>query len=82
METIVLFTRAIKAFVLRKPIVSTLIALAAVFGGYWYYSGGSGEEKINFSEVKRGTVSQVVSVTGRVKPSKDANLSFEKLIVY
>ncbi len=60
-----------------SPWVSAFIALILAAGG-WYFWGTNKTAEIKTVEVIRGTVEQTVSVTGKVKPAKDAKLSFEK----
>lgn len=65
-----------KAIVL-KPLVLTGIGIVVVTGLYVYSNRGTG---LIYETVaaKKGDVSQEVSVTGRVKPSKSIELEFEK----
>lgn len=66
----------VKSLIVRRPWVSVLIA-AIVLGGAVYLSKNN-TPTLKFAEVKRGEVSQVISVTGIVKPSEEVKLSFEK----
>ncbi|HEY4513922.1 MAG TPA: efflux RND transporter periplasmic adaptor subunit [Candidatus Paceibacterota bacterium] len=69
---------AIKAF-LANHLWSSVFAVMFLSGGaWWYLAGGNDAEKANFSVVERGTVSQLVSVTGTVRPASEVSLSFEK----
>ncbi len=55
-----------------------MLALAILGSGWWYYGTKSKQAIVDFTLVKKGTVSQVVSVTGKVKSAQDVELSFEK----
>lgn len=65
-----------KNFILRWPWIAGLVVIAV--GGFWYFSSTKTKAPVDYAVVERGTVSQVVSVTGNVKPASDASLSFEK----
>ncbi|MBI2035789.1 MAG: efflux RND transporter periplasmic adaptor subunit [Candidatus Liptonbacteria bacterium] len=60
-----------------RPYVAALIAIAAASGGFWYFSGG-GEPAGETITVTRGNVVQEVSITGKVRPVQEVQLSFEK----
>ena len=66
-----------KNLVLKWPWITGLI-VAVVAGGFWYFMRTGAETPVDYVLVERGTVSQVVSVTGYVKPAGDVDLSFEK----
>ena len=66
-----------KNFLLKRPWV-TVAVVALVAGGYWYFSSSETATPTGYAVVERGTVSQVVSVTGKVEPASNADLSFEK----
>src|SRR3989344_907392 len=66
-----------KNFLLKRPWV-TVAVVALVAGGYWYFSSSEAATPTGYAVVERGTVSQVVSVTGKVEPASNADLSFEK----
>ena len=68
----------IKDFYMRHPWVT--VALALIIAGlvWWYWGSRDAETEITTTTVMRGTVFQLVSVTGTVKPASNVNLSFEK----
>ncbi|MDO8522205.1 MAG: efflux RND transporter periplasmic adaptor subunit [bacterium] len=66
-----------KNLILKWPWITGLIIVAGV-GGLLYFTRTKTPASVDYSVVERGTVSQVVSVTGYVKPSSAVNLSFEK----
>jgi multidrug efflux pump subunit AcrA (membrane-fusion protein) len=72
------YIESIKEFSKKRPWLTAIIAIAVIFGGYSYYKNSSKVPVIDFETVTRGTVSQVVSVTGKVKPAQTVDLSFEK----
>lgn len=72
------FFKSIKTFAVKRPWTTALIAIILVGVGFWYYKSKTSVTQINFTVIKKGEVSQIVSVTGRVKPAKDVELSFEK----
>ena len=78
MEKVNNFIKPIKSFAMRQPWITAVIIIVLAGGGFWYYKNRVNQEEINFAEVKRGEISQIVSVTGRVKPAKEVGLSFEK----
>lgn len=69
---------SIKSFIGRRPWTAAILAILIIGGGYWYYSNKTKQAVINSVTVSRGTVSQLVSVTGAVKPAQEVKLSFEK----
>lgn len=77
MEKFKQYYQATKSFVVRRPYFTTIIVII-IAGGGWWYSASNKKEVINSVTVKRGEVSQTISVTGRVKPARDVGLSFEK----
>lgn len=77
MEKFKQYYQAIKGFVVRRPYLTAILVIIAAGGGWWYYSGNK-QTAISSVLVKKGTVSQVVSVTGTVKPANEVKLSFEK----
>lgn len=64
---------------IKKPlsIIFIIVILNLVLGGYFYFNR---EKKSEFDIItaKKGNLIQEVSVTGRVKPSKNVELAFEK----
>ena len=66
-----------KNLVLKWPWITGLI-IAAGAGAFWYFARTGAETQVDYVLVERGTVSQIVSVTGYVKPASDVDLSFEK----
>ncbi|MFA6077656.1 MAG: efflux RND transporter periplasmic adaptor subunit [Candidatus Paceibacterota bacterium] len=68
----------IKTFSVRRPWVTAIIVIVTLFVGYSVYKNVTEVPVVNYATVEKGTVSQIVSVTGKVKPAEDVNLSFEK----
>ena len=68
----------IKAYFVSHPWITGILALVIVGSGSWYYESKSKQAITDFVLVKKGTVSQTVSVTGKVKSAQDVKLSFEK----
>src|SRR5690349_17352968 len=60
----------------KKKIISASIILLLVGGGYYYFSHRSTGEVIDTEVVKRGDVSETVSVTGELVPEEYVDLSF------
>ena len=71
------FLARIPRFFLEHPFLTIFGVILAAGGGFFLFSGG-GEKVPETVLVRRGDVSQVVSVTGKVKAVSEANLSFEK----
>ncbi|MEK7581856.1 MAG: efflux RND transporter periplasmic adaptor subunit [Patescibacteria group bacterium] len=72
------FIKSVKSFAVRRPWITIILIIILIGGGFWFYKSKTAVPEINFAEVKRGTISQIISVTGRVKPAEDVELSFEK----
>lgn len=68
----------IKTFSVRRPWVTSIIVIVVFVVGYSVYKNVTEIPVVNYATVEKGTVSQIVSVTGKVKPAQDVNLSFEK----
>lgn len=68
----------VKTFIKARPILTAVIIIAVTAGGGWYYQSKNKSPESDFAVVSRGTVLQVVSVTGTVKPAEEVSLSFEK----
>lgn len=63
---------------LKKPSTKYIfIALAVLVGGYLVFGRGHKTES-ELVVVKKGSITQEVSVTGRVKPTDEVSLAFEK----
>lgn len=63
----------------KKPSVIVFVAVLIVvlFVGYRYFFGEK-ESSYEIAQAKRSDISQEVSLTGRVKPSEEVSLAFEK----
>ncbi len=72
------YTEATKNFAVNRPWTTAILALVLAGGFWWYYSSTHQETQIESAVVQRGTVAQVVSVTGKVKPATEVTLSFER----
>ncbi len=77
MEKLKQYYGAIKSFVVRRPYLTAIVVIVIAGGILWYYSG-SKKTVINSVPVKRGVISQTISVTGTVRPASEVSLSFEK----
>ena len=60
---------------LKYIIIPLIIAIA--IGAYFYFNQGK-DETYEFVKVERGDITQIVSVTGQVKPAEDIDLSFDR----
>ena len=58
-------------------IISGVVVIALVVGGYFYFGRETAPE-YEYTTAKRGDLVQEVSVTGKVKPAEDVDLAFEK----
>ncbi|MDO8482177.1 MAG: efflux RND transporter periplasmic adaptor subunit [bacterium] len=72
------YTALIKGFCVRHPWLTVILVLIIAGSIWWYYGSKNTKTDIVSATVMRGTVSQLVSVTGKVKPASDVDLSFEK----
>jgi HlyD family secretion protein len=61
----------------QRPWLSAVLGLALVGGAYFLF-GRSGAPAPATSTVARATVTQLVSVTGKTKPTQEIELAFEK----
>ena len=73
----IIFQVNVKNFIAKWPWIISAVAVAAI-GGFWYFTRVNVPEPVDYFVVKRGTVSQLVSVTGTVRAASAADLSFEK----
>lgn len=67
----------IKKIIKSRPYV-TALAIVVVLGGLYLYFGNNTKPVTNTISAVSGNVVQEVSITGKVKPSLTADLSFEK----
>jgi len=63
--------------VFSKKYVFAAIAVFLLIGGGLVFFKSKGKEKYDFVVVQRKTITQQVSVTGRIKPAESVDLSFE-----
>lgn len=64
---------------LKSHFILLLVAVAIIAaGGYWLWGRNGEEPKEEIVTVTRGTLTQEVSVTGRVKPAESVLLAFER----
>ncbi|MDO8552113.1 MAG: efflux RND transporter periplasmic adaptor subunit [bacterium] len=66
-----------KNILLKRPWVTGVVVIVAALG-LWYFTRSNQPETIDYVVVERGTVAQLVSVTGIVKAASEVDLSFEK----
>lgn len=71
------FKSALKIYLKRPWIIAGLV-LVLIIVGYFVFRNGSTGATEDTIKVKSGTVSEEVSVTGKVKPATAVDLSFEK----
>lgn len=60
----------------KKNIIITLVLIAIVGGGYFYFKNRNEGTAVQMEVVRRGDVSETVSVTGELVPEEYVNLSF------
>lgn len=72
------YITVIRDFAIARPWTTVFLAALIAGGATWYFLSKPGPVAADFAVVRRGTVSQVVSVTGKVKPAQEVKLSFEK----
>ncbi len=60
----------------KRNIILALILLVIIGGGYYYFTHRSTGEMVQTETVRRGDVSETVSVTGELIPEEYADLSF------
>ncbi len=64
--------------IIKKPAVIAAIAVAALVIAAIFYFGGEEAPTYDFVTLAKMDLTQIVSVTGKVKPAKDVDLAFEK----
>lgn len=64
---------------IRKKLIWIIIIALVAGGVFWYFKTRKPEIQYTTEEVKRGSVSQTVSVTGEVLPEKQVDLAFETI---
>jgi RND family efflux transporter MFP subunit len=64
-------------FIKSHKILSIIILLAVIFIAWYFIKNSSENIKYTEVSVERGTLTEIVSVTGNVKPLSDVNLAFE-----
>ncbi|TSC55109.1 MAG: FeeC [Parcubacteria group bacterium LiPW_30] len=79
MSFLLRYLEIIKTFCIKKPWLSGFLAVVVIIAGFYLYRNFTKTPEMNYVTVARGTVSQVVSVTGKVKPAQTVDLSFEKI---
>ena len=72
------YMASIKDFCVRRPWYTAFFILIIAGSIWWYFGSKNTKTEIASITVARGTVSQLVSVTGKVKPASNVDLSFEK----
>lgn len=60
----------------KRKIIASAVILLAIGGGYYFFTKSGTEETAQTEMVKRGDVSETVSVTGELVPEEYADLSF------
>lgn len=68
----------IKDFYTNHPWTTVILVLIVAGSLWWYFGSRNAQTEVIYAAVARGTVSQIVSVTGKVKPASNVSLSFEK----
>src|SRR3989344_6315695 len=72
------YMASIKDFCVRRPWYTAFFILIIAGSIWWYFGSKNTKTEIASITVARGTVFQLVYVTGTVKPASNVNLSFEK----
>lgn len=67
----------LKLMFTKRNFVIALVILILI-GGFWYWRGRKQEKTLPTEVVRRGNVTETVSVTGAVVPERFAELSFQK----
>ncbi len=67
-----------KKFFKRPLVIILMLAVIFAAGAIYFYYGKSQAAPYQTSTVQRGDISQIVSVTGTVKPSESVDLAFER----
>jgi len=62
----------------KKFLIIIILVIVALGVGAYFFLRGEKESFYDFAIAERGSLSQEVSVTGRVQPSKSVDLAFEK----
>lgn len=62
----------------KKQIIWVVVVAGVILTGFWLFIYRTKTPELDTRIVKKGTITQEVSVTGRVKPSQTVNLGFEK----
>ena len=68
----------LKKYIFGYPWWSALAIIVLIAGVFLFFRSGNDEQAFATAQVKRGEVSQIVSVTGTVRPASEVTLSFEK----
>ena len=68
----------IKGLIKRRLYAILILAVIFAAAGFWYYSSSSNKSLYELTTVKKGDISQEVSITGRVKPAQSVDLAFER----
>ncbi len=63
----------------KKKIIGAIVLLVIIAGGYYYFTHRDTGEKVPTEVVKRGDIAETVSVTGELKPTDYADLSFKSV---
>lgn len=79
MSSFLRYIEIFKSFYTKKPWLSIILTIAVVLAGFSYYKNATKNPDLNYVTVARGDVSQIISVTGKVKPAQTVDLSFEKI---
>lgn len=62
---------------LKKRTIVWIVIILSLVGGYFYYRSQSKTEPLQTETVKRGDVSETISISGELVPSEYADLSFQ-----
>ena len=61
-----------------RPYIYSVIAIAVIAGGSFYFFGNSGDAELETVTVSRGEIREEVTLSGKVKPAESVELGFEK----
>ncbi len=78
MQKLKTYLVSLKTWAGIHPWTTAIIAVVVIGGGIWMSTGNKAPSTDDVVIVKRGTISQIISVTGKVKPASEVDLSFER----
>ncbi|NQU83864.1 MAG: biotin/lipoyl-binding protein, partial [Parcubacteria group bacterium] len=67
-----------KKFFKKKIVIISIVAIVALIIGGYFYNKSTQKIEYDFIVLKKGELTQEVSVTGQVKPAESVDLAFER----